>query len=330
MTKMRTTALRAAGVALCFSCAIVSAEVGCGADDAAASTTSSSQGGGGATTGDGGAAAGAGGAGEGGGGGAGGGEVTCAPIELGQEGRLYNTFTFLVETAGKPRGGAVAASIVLPTPGTYDLSDPGSSVDVCSNNCSTFAIGDDEAQIFMAVEGTLTLDEVVSGYTGRARGSFESVRFVEIDRAVYLAGGVEFVRGGDCYVLDQASFDVTGWGADCDAPTDLANTPSGGSCIDVGSACNPVTGAGCDVAGGQTCDFNSGLGSFQCFDPPNDALLCGACGNVAGPFCAAGATCDSNTGGACHRYCCGDGDCGASGVCVDFVRDVVGVCVNPG
>ena len=82
--------------------------------------------------------------------------------------------------------------------------------------------------------------------------------------------------------------------------------------------CNPVTGDPCDLAGGEACDLGSdgnGGSSFQCFPAPNDAALCAACDNTAGPFCQGGLHCDTNT---CAKYCCSDADCGAGNVC-DFV-----------
>ena len=93
-------------------------------------------------------------------------------------------------------------------------------------------------------------------------------------------------------------------------------------------SCNPVTGEPCDLAKGEACDLGSdgnGGSSFQCFPAPNDAALCAACDNTAGPFCQGGLHCDTNT---CAKYCCSDADCGAGNVCdVVFAPDcAAGLC----
>ncbi|MEO7329399.1 MAG: hypothetical protein ABI193_12520 [Minicystis sp.] len=97
------------------------------------------------------------------------------------------------------------------------------------------------------------------------------------------------------------------------------------------SACNPVTNEGCTGAG-EACDLN-GSGVFVCFGPPNDALVCAACSNQNGPFCAPGMHCNEDAnGGQCTHYCCNDGDCG-TGTCDMaslMLPNGVGVCVGMG
>lgn len=118
----------------------------------------------------------------------------------------------------------------------------------------------------------------------------------------------------------------------CAAPTvDLAcdglpgTPPSQGACVSIAGAttCNPLTNEGCTDAG-YACDANQSSG-FSCFGPPNDRALCATCGQAEG-FCLAGHTC---VGGQCGRYCCDDGDCGASGRCdTSLLAGGAGVCVN--
>ena len=121
---------------------------------------------------------------------------------------------------------------------------------------------------------------------------------------------------------------------ECAAPAGPAAT---GACVTEGGAiaCNPVTNSPCDTAGGEACDDNGS--GFQCFPPPNDVALCGACSAASGPWCMAGSTCVGNTGTQCAKYCCDDTDCGP-GTCFknDGTNDVfpaavgLGVCVEGG
>lgn len=83
---------------------------------------------------------------------------------------------------------------------------------------------------------------------------------------------------------------------------------SGGSCYPA-TPCNPMTNAGCTTAG-AACDI--GETGFQCYDPPNDVAVCGACGD--GAFCQPGSVCIDSQ---CLHYCCTDADCG-SGKCYDI------------
>lgn len=96
--------------------------------------------------------------------------------------------------------------------------------------------------------------------------------------------------------------------------------------------CNPVTNAGCDV--GWACD-SSVKAVFKCYEPENDAPLCGACNGNDGPFCMGGLTCGATQ--TCTKFCCDDGDCG-TGVCskLDAQGDAryggvdLGICMKKG
>ncbi len=98
---------------------------------------------------------------------------------------------------------------------------------------------------------------------------------------------------------------------------------SGMCAAECDSRCNPVTNDGCDP--GSTCDFADTSSGFACYPPPNEAALCAACDNSAGPFCQGGMAC---LGGKCARFCCDDSDCG-TGKCDKslFEDDEVGACV---
>lgn len=108
--------------------------------------------------------------------------------------------------------------------------------------------------------------------------------------------------------------------APCDAPSP---PPSAGSCFVLGggNACNPFTNEGCDTAAGDACDVSAD--GFSCYPPPNENMLCAACGQADG-FCAPGMTC---LGGACSRFCCSDADCGSGKCTIGMLPDTtVGVC----
>jgi hypothetical protein len=110
----------------------------------------------------------------------------------------------------------------------------------------------------------------------------------------------------------------------------------------VGIQCNPVTNEGC--TGGSACDIAgdaNGISGFQCYQPPNDALVCGSCDltGESGPFCGGGTTCEdtttSQTVGQCAQYCCTDADCG-TGTCLTSAQGMplfgtvapsLGICV---
>jgi len=112
-----------------------------------------------------------------------------------------------------------------------------------------------------------------------------------------------------------------------------ATPPSAGSCYngtpggpDGGDiACNPFTGAPCNTAQGESCDF--GGSDFKCYGPPNDVALCGACDDTT-TFCKVGLTCLGD--GKCTAFCCTDADCGTGGKCdldPQILTVGVGICV---
>jgi len=112
--------------------------------------------------------------------------------------------------------------------------------------------------------------------------------------------------------------------ADCAAPVD---SPSQGACVTLGgnASCNPVTNEGCPA--GYACDYSQS-DNFICYEPPNDALLCGTCDPMKGPFCAPGHVC---IGGLCARYCCSDADCSPGAKCdgaYSANKGTVGACIG--
>ena len=89
------------------------------------------------------------------------------------------------------------------------------------------------------------------------------------------------------------------------------------------SECNPITNAGCTVAG-SSCDLSID-GIFVCFDPPNDTACGATCSNSnTGPWCLPGTTCNESE---CTPYCCDDADCGANGTCTATGVSNIGVCI---
>lgn len=88
--------------------------------------------------------------------------------------------------------------------------------------------------------------------------------------------------------------------------------------------CDPVQGTGCNGQG-EACDIAGNGNGLQCFPPPNDVQVGGACNDQNGPFCTPGATCLNNI---CTKYCCTDADCSGT-ACGPFqgnTSDSIGVC----
>lgn len=115
-----------------------------------------------------------------------------------------------------------------------------------------------------------------------------------------------------------------GGGGSGAAPSQLQPTCSGFNGVSAGTCygdtpCNPVTNVGCTTPG-AACDI--GETGFQCYEPPNDVPVCGACGD--GAFCSPGSVCVDSQ---CLRYCCSDGDCG-SGKCYDVPLQNVTVAIK--
>jgi hypothetical protein len=131
-------------------------------------------------------------------------------------------------------------------------------------------------------------------------------------------GGAQSTTGG---ATDGGTNSTAGEAGDSSAPGGSGG--SGGSGEDFPSSCgkilgfsecDPVSGFPCDVAAGDTCDFEVMLGAYVCFPGPNDAEFCGGCDPELEQFCGAGTTCNFDYP-RCDHYCCDDSDC-ASGTCV--------------
>lgn len=185
-----------------------------------------------------------------------------------------------------------------------------------------------DGRIFLATEGTVRIDaspDYGTIFMGRIAGELRNVVYRELD------ANNDVINGGECWFLHSASFDNSTYAPDCDTPQLPSAPPSGGACLAdfaaAGHDCNPVTNEGCQV--GEVCDI--GGVRFQCY-PAADATedVCTACSNIdGGPYCKAGMTCDGNNDtGVCHRYCCTDADCGASGKCVSYEYYRAGVCLQ--
>ena len=71
-----------------------------------------------------------------------------------------------------------------------------------------------------------------------------------------------------------------------------------------GGVCAPTTPNDCGTKG-EACDITSTKG-FQCFAPPNTAMLGEACDEEKGPTCAHSMGC---LGGKCAKFCCINSDC---------------------
>lgn len=187
--------------------------------------------------------------------------------------------------------------------------------------------GDMDGRLFVAVEGRVNIEKAPSYATqfkGRVKATLSDVKYLELDE------NQDVITDGDCFFLKEGSVDAGDWVADCDAPTDVTTTPSGGTCLDweeIGHDCNPITNEGC--ASTQICDWG---GYFRCYDKVGDEEpICGECDTVDGPLCQVGMTCDSDgNGGTCYRYCCTNDDCGAGATCIaySFAPTGVGVCLT--
>lgn len=208
--------------------------------------------------------------------------------------------------------------------GIHGLTTVFASVDAVTDliNADVTAM---DARLFSATSGTITIEDapdVGTQFKGRIKGKLRNVKFYELD------DNFDIIQDGDCFFLESGTFDATGWEVDCNAPVDIASTPSGGACMadyaEIGHDCNPVNNDGCLST--QICDWG---GYFRCYDvAPDDAPLCGPCDNLDGPHCQVGMTCDSDgSDGSCYRYCCTDADCGG-GTCIaySFAPIGVGVC----
>lgn len=264
-----------------------------------------------------------------------GGSGGCAQLQVKPGGTPFDTSNVQLLVSGQYGGaGQDLIDVTIDTsPGSYDLSNAASSLNTCSANCAFFGIDvtntNSAATKFMAVQGTLDIEQTnTQSYFAFSKGSLTGVRFEEVSKDPG-TGVYSLVPGGACYTLASATFDFTGWSADCAVNPNPASAPSGGSCVSGGS-CNPVTGFGCNLAAGETCDHSDQNGGYACYPPPNNAVLCGACNGSSGPYCKAGMGCSSTAQlGKCYRYCCIDADCGVTGTCVTTPKaGGVGVCLD--
>jgi hypothetical protein len=261
----------------------------------------------------------------------------CTEIEASGPSTYYSVDA--VGFAFSPAKATAAPEVVVVSPNINGVVAPGNyELAALDGEIISFAIEDAvvdlinapngamDRRIFAATAGTVAVNAAPSygtQFQGRIAGALDDVVYRELDDAF------EVIEGGECWFLREGSFDASSYDAKCDAPTDVAATPSGGACladyVDLGHDCNPVTNDGC--LPGEACDL--GL-NFECFPATGgEAALCAACDNAAMQFCAVGLTCDSNNDvGKCHRYCCTDADCGAGGTCIAYYAYGVGVCME--
>ena len=74
------------------------------------------------------------------------------------------------------------------------------------------------------------------------------------------------------------------------------------------NACDPVTGAPCDLTAGETCDESEAFGGFKCFPGPNPQGVGENC-DTESLFCSNGLRCVFDAQPICYRYCCEDSEC---------------------
>jgi len=93
-------------------------------------------------------------------------------------------------------------------------------------------------------------------------------------------------------------------------------------------ACDPVTGAPCDLAGGETCDQSVSFGGYKCFPGPNPAGPGEYCDSES-LFCGAKTRCVFDEPPRCDHYCCKDADC-EHGTCATgmLIPETLGVCLD--
>ncbi len=168
-------------------------------------------------------------------------------------------------------------------------------------------------------------DDRPPGFSGRtppvggAGGAVEAGAGGEVVLAAGMGGTDTFDAGSDAPEPDA--------GHEC--IVDPLVAPGLGACVRVGDpgyACNPVTGAPCNTAGSETCEYD-GAG-FSCQPLPADAAQgCRTCDPMA-TSCAVGFTC-RGTLYRCTRYCCDDGDCGSGAACIAQPPTMLGICQAP-
>ena len=77
------------------------------------------------------------------------------------------------------------------------------------------------------------------------------------------------------------------------------------------SECEPLTAAPCNIAGGETCEYDFSRTGFFCYQWPKFSRAGEICGE--GYNCGPATTCNINVP-ACQHYCCSDSEC-ENGMC---------------
>lgn len=181
-----------------------------------------------------------------------------------------------------------------------DPSDPGPApTDVAgSAGCEAYC---EQAETQCSATCTPTTCKIEAGHCA---ASTEDFLLCQAQTGTWYCGADGYSIVHNCKYDESLCDGSAPSGPTCEVP-EVA--PSNGSCY-TGGACNPVTNEGCTDGAG--CDISND--GFQCFPPPADATLCGACDPSSGPFCGPGTTCADK----CARFCCTNADCGC-GTCVD-------------
>ncbi len=108
---------------------------------------------------------------------------------------------------------------------------------------------------------------------------------------------------------------------------DPAPASGDGYCVQVdgdGYKCNPITSAPCNVAAGETCEFDGSR--FACVNMGGSGSApCGVCGVTGSEYCIQGFTC-RGLESKCTRYCCDDYQCAFGAQCVMQPPTSVGIC----
>jgi len=97
------------------------------------------------------------------------------------------------------------------------------------------------------------------------------------------------------------------------------------------SNCDPISAAPCNVAAGETCEYDFGPGSFLCLSVGEFSQAGGPCGKP-GSSCGPSTTCNQTVNqGTCQHYCCSDDECEQGTCYLDLFDDgeaSVGVCID--
>ncbi|HYQ04705.1 MAG TPA: hypothetical protein VER96_38790 [Polyangiaceae bacterium] len=96
------------------------------------------------------------------------------------------------------------------------------------------------------------------------------------------------------------------------------------------SECEPISGAPCNIAGGEICEYSGAHGGYMCFLKAQLAEPGGFCDYQQMVFCGPGMTCDNFTQ-KCTHYCCKDSDCSQGPCTPGIIKDgaaAMGICVD--